>query len=419
MDKMLLTNKSLKLKKQELLKEYNEKVKETKSNFYQSGALAYDPKNIEVKEETRKKNFGSKLYVPASDVYGSEKPYDRDQNFGRECGFTKSELYNFQNTTLNCTITKSKATSPTKMQIDKGQKYKFQVRMNQECCGDNDYYVFNDDKKVLKIDLPESDHYSVKGDKIWIKYPEKGKDDEVIWKNTGCYFKVKEFDEEIKQSVEKWDMPDSDSSDYSKDDWIIYGLLDGRIDYAEVQLKWKISCNVDIYFEDNKIGKVKLKAKGKCSCEVWKEWVQEKKLGADPKDPDSYEWKKKEMHNFDGRPKICKIKAYYGEDTKLDIDYQKNGWTETNWDRVWNHEDFKTTFTFKPFCPECEVDTNSTQKEPLVMLAYGFIIGFYYHPNLFDHRMKEKALVAARKYAKVKRRRRPSKSNSSDKSSRK
>lgn len=71
-------------------------------------------------------------------------------------------------------------------------------------------------------------------------------------------------------------------------------------------MKWKIACLTKIYFDGNQVGKIKLKAKGKSKCEVWKEWEKRRVPGSDPPE---YEDKLREKHDFGGRPKICKIKA--------------------------------------------------------------------------------------------------------------
>jgi len=79
-----------------------------------------------------------------------------------------------------------------------------------------------------------------------------------------------------------WDSPDSDSSDYSDDMWNPFNY--NEIDYVEVKLKWKIACETKIYFDDHQVGKIKLKAKGKCNCEVWREWRTRRKEGSNEED---------------------------------------------------------------------------------------------------------------------------------------
>lgn len=152
---------------------------------------------------------------------------------------------------------------------------------------------------------------------------------------------------------------------------------DGKIDQAEVKLKWKIACLSKIYFDDKQVGKIKLKAKGKCSCEVWKEWHEERVHGSDPPE---FKRKLREHQNLEGRPKICKMKAYYcGEDDdepyKLDLDQDKKHWREGKWDREWKCDDFRTRFQQNGWTPECEVKVDSEEMEPYVMLIYGFIVG--------------------------------------------
>lgn len=77
-------------------------------------------------------------------------------------------------------------------------------------------------------------------------------------------------------------------------------------------MKWKIMCMSKIQFKDKQVGKIKLKAKGKCSAEVWKEMhVRQKKVRDNSKKGQHIQKieKLRSKHNLDGRPKICKIKA--------------------------------------------------------------------------------------------------------------
>jgi len=63
-----------------------------------------------------------------------------------------------------------------------------------------------------------------------------------------------------------------------------------------------------IYFNDHQVGKIKLKAKGKCNCEVWKDKRQRKKRGR-RSESNSFESYWVEEKDFDGKPKKCKLKA--------------------------------------------------------------------------------------------------------------
>jgi len=63
-----------------------------------------------------------------------------------------------------------------------------------------------------------------------------------------------------------------------------------------------------IYFDDHQVGKIKLKAKGKCNCEVWKEKMRRKKRGR-RSESNSFESYWVEEKDFDGKPKKCKLKA--------------------------------------------------------------------------------------------------------------
>lgn len=64
-----------------------------------------------------------------------------------------------------------------------------------------------------------------------------------------------------------------------------------------------------IYFNDHQVGKIKLKAKGKCNCEVWKDKRHRKKRGR-RSESNSFESYWVEEKDFDGKPKKCKLKAY-------------------------------------------------------------------------------------------------------------
>mmetsp|Transcript_3177 Transcript_3177/g.6427 ORF Transcript_3177/g.6427 Transcript_3177/m.6427 type:complete len:92 (-) Transcript_3177:145-420(-) len=74
-----------------------------------------------------------------------------------------------------------------------------------------------------------------------------------------------------------------------------------------------------------------------------------------------------------------------GED--LDLKYKKDNWREGNWDRKWECDHFKTEFRHG----QCFVKTDSDDLHPLVSLCYGFIIGYYYHPQNIGRGMASKA----------------------------